>query len=217
MRAAALTIVLLALAATAASAAFEAFSVKGDLDGDGSREEARTVRVPNPTDPNDDLLAGTEVNIRDSCASGRIDRKVAGPQDSLALLKLYEADTRRGREVFVDLRSGASGRSGEAHLVAWRPSGGKGCGAPRDLFAYDSTRPSPRPNGAVSFNGFAVRVRQLERRFPGREIKLDQTYLRRGDAGCCPSLVRHTWLRYDGRRDKYVRYRRSMAELPNRR
>jgi hypothetical protein len=118
-----------------------------------------------------------------------------------------------GRELYAELRSGAAGRAGEAHLVAFRRSGARGCSAPRELFSYSSERPSRRPRSARSFNNFAVYVRELERRFKGREVRLDETYLARGDGACCPSLMKRTLLRFDRRRDRYVRYDVSVREL----
>jgi hypothetical protein len=202
VRAAVLTLAISLLAAAGAGGFYEPFSVRGDLDGDGAREEALTVKVPDPQNPNDDIAARTEVHVKDACPGGERRSRVAGPQDSLAFLRLYRADTKPGREVYVELRSGAAGRAGEAHLVRWR-----NCAGPRDLFRYTSERPTRRPRDAVSFGNFAIFVRQLERRFAGREIRLDESFLKRGDGACCPSIVKRTWFRYDRRSDRYERYR----------
>lgn len=202
----------LALAAPA-SAFFEDRSVRGDLDADGAPEQAHTVRVPDPAYPGDDTFARTQVNASDSCAAGTTDVRIAGPQDSLAFLKLYEADSRPGREVYAELRSGASGRAGEAHLVAWRPDPAGGCGIPRDLFAYRSDRYTRRPRGTVTASTFSVLVKDIERRFRGKELRLTEGFVTRSDAFCCPSVRKSTYFRYDAARDRHVRYRTCLRRL----
>jgi len=106
--------------------------------------------------------------------------------------------------VFVDLRSGASGRAGETRLVAWR-----GC-RPRDLFRYDSDRPTRRPHGTVDVSSFALVVKDIERRFKGLELRLSE-----GFVFCCPSVQKLTYLRYDRRSDRYVRYRTRQVRRSN--
>jgi hypothetical protein len=202
-----------ALATAPALGFFEDHSVSGDLDGDGAAEQARTVKVPDSAYPGDDSFARTEVHVSDTCATGTTDARVAGPQESLAFLKLPDADTRPGRELYAELRSGASGRAGEAHLVAWRPSSTGACGEPHDLFAYRSSRYTRRPRGTVTMSTFAVVVKEIERRFRGREVRLTEGFVRRGDAFCCPSVRKTSYLRYDAARDRYVRYRTRVRRL----
>jgi hypothetical protein len=92
-------------------------TVRGDLDADGAPETVRAVRVDVADVP--DEFDQTAIEVSDDCgARGTVTRRIAGPQDNLVLLRLKRADTRRGREVFADLRSGAAGRLGEARLVA---------------------------------------------------------------------------------------------------
>jgi hypothetical protein len=176
-------------------------TVHGNLDADGAAETVRVVRVDVPGV--EDRFDRTAIEVTDECgAKGQVTRRVAGPQDNLVLLRLKRADTRKGREVFADLRSGAAGRLGEARLVAWR-----GC-APRKLFAYDSdhhTRTPRRGNGDIS--AFTVRVRDITRRYRGLEIALNERFNRPGEPSCCGSISKTTRWRYSRKRDRYIRYR----------
>ena len=170
--------------------------MRGDLDADGKTETVRAVRVDLPGVK--DEFDQTAIEVTDDCGTKRI----AGPQDNLVLLRLKRADTRPGREVFADLRSGAAGRLGEARLVAWRKC------APRNLFAYDSdhhTRTPKRGNGDIS--AFLVKVRNLTRRYRGLEVSLNERFNRPGEPSCCGSISKTTRWRYSRKRDRYVRYR----------
>ena len=198
---------LLLLAAAPAAAFLEPVSLTADLDGDGDREQVEAVRVV--LEDVEDMFDRTAVRIGDTCAGQVVRRRVAGPQDNLALLRLRPIDPRPGREVFVDLRSGASGRLGEARVVAWRKRGG--CGAARSLFAYGSDRPTSSPPGATDeVSSFALRARALTRRFRGLELVLVEQFLRRGEPGCCGSVRKTTLLRYSRAKDRYVVYRTSV-------
>jgi hypothetical protein len=171
-------------------------TVRGDLDADGKAETVRAVRVDLPGVK--DEFDQTAIEVTDDCGTKRI----AGPQDNLVLLRLKRADTRPGREVFADLRSGAAGRLGEARLVAWRKC------APRNLFAYDSdhhTRTPKRGNGDIA--AFTVKVRNLTRRYRGLEVSLNERFNRPGEPSCCGSISKTTRWRYSRKRDRYVRYR----------
>ena len=209
LRLAVLAAGLAACVAGPAAAVYEPLSLSRDLDGDGDTDTVRTVDASG-----DGPL--TAVNISDECGDGSTtDVRVTGAQDSLARLKLYPADTRPGREVFVDLRSGAAGRVGEARLVGWRPpSGASTCPRPRTLFRYRSTNPSSPPRGASENSSFAAAVRNVERRFAGREVILDEFYVTEEiPAGCCPSFRKRRFFRYSSSSDKYVRYRTQVTRL----
>ena len=175
-------------------------TVHGDLDADGTAETVRAVRVDVPGVQN--RFDQTAIEITDDCGSqGEVTRRIAGPQENLALLRLKWADTRPGREVFADLRSGAAGRLGEARLVAWR-----NC-ALRQLFAYRSdhhTRTPPGGNGDIS--AFVVKLRDMTRRYRGLEVALSERFNRQGDPPCCGSISKTTHWRYSRARDRYVRY-----------
>jgi hypothetical protein len=212
----ALTIAL-ALALVASAPAFVGPEQRrGDLDGDPATETARAVRVDIPGVEN--RFDQTEIRVSDDCDGQRIDQRITGVQDNLALLRLKRADTRRGREVFADLRSGAAGRVGEARLVAWRVSAGFPCRVPRDIFRYETEDPTRTPRGGTGdISSFLISVRNIVRRYRGLEIALDERFLRRGDATCCGSIKKVTYWRYSARRDRYVRYRTVLRRLRFRR
>ena len=201
-------LMLLCLLATPAAAFQKPVTLMADLDGDGDPEtvEAYRIEVEGAEDPFDQ----TGIRVRDTCNGQTLSRKVAGPQDNLATLRLKELDTRGGREIFLDMRSGASGRLGEARVVAWR-RGGTSCRRPRALFTYKSERPTSSPTGAtreVSF--FILRAKALSRRYGGTELVLVEQFLKRGEPGCCGSVRKTTLLRYSRPRDRYVPYRTSV-------
>ena len=205
MRRVALSAVLACLAAVPAAAFVRPVTVRGDLDGDRPAETVQAMRVD--LEDVEDAFDRTAIRVTDTCRGRRIARRVAGPQDNLATLRLRSVDPRRGKEIVVDLRSGASGRLGEARVVAWR-RGGPDCRRPRSLFAYLSDRPTRAPRGTtgeVAF--FGVRLRELERRYRGTELVLVERFLKRGDPACCGSVTKTTSLRYSRARDRYVPYR----------
>ena len=205
MRRLVLTTLVLSLAAAPAAAFVEPVTLRGDLDGDRALERVDAVRVD--LEGVADAFDRTAIRVTDVCRGRRVTRRVAGPQDNLATLRLRTVDPRPGKEILVDLRSGASGRLGEARVVAWR-RGGASCRRARSLFAYHSDRPTSSPPGAtdeVSF--FSVRLRNASRRHAGTEILLGERFLRRGDPACCGSIRKNTLLRYSRARDRYVPYR----------
>jgi hypothetical protein len=201
MRTLLLAATLLALAAPSAFALFEPKTRHVNLDGDAKAETVRTVKVPGPNGETDDLAAGTEVAIQDDCGS----IPVTGPQDALGHLSFPKADTHPGREVLVDLRSGASGRAGSIDLVGWRRRA-SGCARPRTLFHYSSGQRVRAPRGAEDKAGFGARVRDLTSRFAGKELALSVYFTKPGDALCCPSFHKTILYRYDRHRDVYRRY-----------
>jgi hypothetical protein len=193
------------LLVVAPAAAFvKPVTLSGDLDGDRPLEKVEAVRVD--VEGVEDAFDQTAIRVSDSCRGQRVSQRVAGPQDNLATLRLKSLDTRAGREIFVDMRSGASGRLGEARVVAWR-RGGSGCRRPRSLFTYLSTRPTKSPPGATrEISLYALRARSLTRRFRGTELMLVEQFLRRGEPSCCGSIRKTTLLRYSRARDRYVVY-----------
>ena len=121
---------------------------------------------------------------------------------------LRKIDTRRGREVFFDMRSGASARQGEARVVAWRKHSGPTCRKARAIFKYRSTHPTHAPsdtNGEVS--SFDVKVRERAHRYRGKEVILSEVFTRSDDPLCCGTVRKLSYWRYSRARDKYVRYK----------
>lgn len=60
------------------------------------------------------------------------------------------------------------------------------------------------------YSGASYDTRELDERFSGPEIRLEEGVLSRGDAGCCPSRLRITYLGYNGA--SYVPYGRFYEE-----
>lgn len=200
MRRITLACLALFLFALPAQAVFFDKEKSGQLDGDPDIERAYTVEVGNDR---------TALKIADPCRSGKAySRRVTGVEDSLARLELHSADTRPGKEVFVDLRSGAAGRSGEASVIAWRHPEGEVCGVPRRLFHFDSehVRRPPPVEGAYLAN-FGVRVKNASDAHAGKEVVVDEAWARSTEGACCPTILRRVWYGYvSGRRDRYAVY-----------
>ena len=204
----ALGVLALIALAVPAYALFKPKSVSGNLDSDAAAEHVKAVRIPSPVDPNDDDLAQTAVNVFDTCPSGPTDQRIAGPEEALVTLRLVSADTRPGKEAFVDLRSGASGRHGELRVVSLRPApaGSAVCEVAHDDFRYFSTHPTRHPRGANSLTDFELTIKDFKRRFKGKELRLLEGWAKPTDALCCPSFEKVTFYRYDRKKDHYVRY-----------
>ena len=212
MRRLALGIPLALLLAAPATAFVGPEQRTGDLDGDGDAETVRAARVDLPKI--EDQFDQTDIRVADTCGGQAIDQRVAGPQESLALLKLRAADSRRGLEVFSDLRAGAAGRVGEADLVAWRPAPGFPCRVPRRLFHYESANPTRAPKGASGGVGsYAVSLRDETKRYRGLELTLDERFLGAKDPACCPMTSKVTRWRYSRGRDRYVRYQTRIRQI----
>ena len=192
--------------ATAPAGAFNGPVVKkGDLDGDGQNETVRSVRVDLPGV--NDMFDQTKVRVQDDCDGGVVKRNVAGPQDNLEALRLKRVDTRKGREIFTSLRSGAAGRQGEARVVAWRPLKDSDCGKPRRLFRYRSIHPTKAPSGSTGeVSSFNVALKNRTNRYRGVEVRLSEGFLKSGEPECCPTIKKVTLYRYSRKRDRYVRY-----------
>jgi hypothetical protein len=193
-----------------ASAFVEPITKRAELDGDPGTE---TVVVrPHPPGAQDSFER-TQVRVRDTCPPSPIDRRIAPIHDNLERLRLRRADRRPGAEVFLVLRDGARGVLGEARLVAWRPDPAA-CRKEKPLFVYDSDRHTPTPRGGtgdIAF--FNARMRELESRFAGPEIVVDERFLRRGDPPFFGSIKKLTFWRYRLGRDRYVRYDSKVSRL----
>ena len=203
-----LFLIALALLLLPASAvAFRGVSDRhGDLDGDSANETVYTERVDLPGV--DDEFDPGVIRIRDRCGAEVVDRRISTSHDGVAALRLRRVDTRRGAEVYFDMRSGASGRLGESKVVAWRRRSGTPCRRPRALFKYRSTRPTRAPSGTTGETStFVVKLGERARRYRGKEVILSETFLRRGEPECCGSVRKITYWRYSRARDKYLRYR----------
>ena len=162
-----------------------------------------------------DIQAGQftqhNVQLQDTCDGAPVTYDLLPkPQDVIDRLRVVRAEGRKRPDTLVVAVSGASGRAGVAELEryddAQTAEADGGCTQPKVLFSYDSTNPRPRPPRHFTVAGFRVSVRNLTKRFHGREIRLVEGLAGPHDALCCPSRLRVTRLRYDRARDRYVRY-----------
>jgi hypothetical protein len=200
-RLALVTVPLLALA-TPAFAWLGPAEKHADLDGDGSAETVKAVRIPVPG-VTDQRFDQTAIEIDATCQGAAVSKRIAGPQDNLVLMRLRNADGRKGREVFVDLRSGAAARLGEARVVAWRK--GSPCSKARQLFRYKSDHHTRTPRGGNGdLTGFDAGYRK-RRGSRALDVVLKEQFLRKGEPECCGSIHKTTVYRYSGARDRYVR------------
>ena len=162
----------------------------------------------------DEAVVESQVTIVDVCAG--VERRFdlfREPQGRVNRIAVLEADGDRSRpELLVDGRSGAAGYIGEVAVVRL-DGGGAVCARPRVLFRHPGAR-TRRPRGAFrSVTGF-VRARDYRRDVRGRELRLDQSWYRAADPGCCPTWNSIRFFRYSAERDRYVPYRAVIRRLP---
>jgi hypothetical protein len=157
--------------------------------------------------------------VQDTCGGAPYASVISSEQDFVQTLKVANFEPRTKRpEIFFDLRSGAGGRAGEVGIVSWEDtSNPTACRTPRDLFLYPSRRTVGKvPRRAKSHDSFAVTLRNHTKRFPGKEVRLVETYVDRNDAFCCPSFERATWFGYSARKDRYVRISTAVRRIKKR-
>jgi hypothetical protein len=196
----ALTAVFMLVAVAPASGWLGPKQKSGDLAGDGSTETVRSVRVPVPG-VTDQHFDATAVQIESVCNGVPVTKRIAGTQDNLGLLRLRNADGRKGREVFVDMRSGASARLGEARVVAWRK--GSPCSRARQLFRYKTDHHTRTPRGGNGdITGFSAGYRR-RKGSKALDVVLKEQFLRKGEPLCCGSIRKTTFWRYSASLDRY--------------
>jgi hypothetical protein len=187
-----------------------------NLDGDPEPETllARELlcyrdgaEVPPPCQPDD--VRQLMPAIQDTCNGQPVTHDLFSPAgaENITVARVLDADGDASRpEVFVQGFSGATGRTGEAVLVRLTDAPGA-CPQPRRLFHHpDRAFDGRRLRGGYGAMG-VVRIRDFSRRYRGRELRVEIPFYRRRDAGCCPSMRKTVWLRYDPRRDLYRLYR----------
>ncbi len=179
------------------------------MDGDPDQETVRAVPVASTQDPG---TTDFTVEIADPCpAASPITARVAGPQAELGYLRLIDADVPAGQEAVIDLRSG---RLGEAKVIAWRITPGNPCGSPREIFSYNAFRSTKAPQKTRGLASWGISVRELEGRFGGKEVLLDEGFARTGERLCCPTLHKLTYYRFNAALDHYVRYSTKLQRRP---
>jgi hypothetical protein len=163
-----------------------------------------------------DQFAERRVVVEDTCNGAPYTRVISSAQEAVIKLKVSNFEDITDRpEIFFDLRSGAGGRFGEIRMVSWEdgPTPGS-CPVPRSLFRYPSQRTRGRvPRGAKSGDTFDATLRDVSKRYAGKELRLRETYVDRNDALCCPSFERITWFGYSAGKDLYVRFRTHVKRI----
>jgi hypothetical protein len=165
----------------------------------------------------DDQFKRRRIEIEDSCAGAVHAIPISSVQDFVYRLRVVEADGATSRpEVFFDIRSGATGRGGEARVVRLDDAAPGACPKALTLFRYPSRATlGPVPRGASGHDDWSPSLGNYSRRYRGREIRLTETYVDRNDAFCCPSFKRVSYFRYNRARERYVRYLTRVSRIKN--
>jgi len=154
--------------------------------------------------------------IEDTCNGAPRALVVSTAQDIVSRLLIANLDGLTPRpEIYFDLRSGASGRVGDTRIIRWDDPAAPGtCERVRTLFRYPSRKTRGKvPRGAKYHDNYGVRVKEFSKHYPGKEVRLTETYLDRNDATCCPSYQRTSYFGYSGGRDAYERYSTRVKRL----
>lgn len=154
--------------------------------------------------------------VEDTCNGAPYTRVISSEHEAVIALVVSNFEDLTPRpEIFFDLRSGAGGRVGEIRVVSWEDGPtATACPAPRNLFRYPSKRTLGRvPRRARSHDTFDATLRDVTKRYGGKELRLRETYVDRNDALCCPSFERITWFGYSAGRDLYVRFRTHVKRI----
>jgi hypothetical protein len=200
-------------------------TISANLDSDRSLEQVvprrlceapdGTLTVP-PPPCSDDQFPRRRIEVEDSCDGKQFTFAISSVQDFVDRLRVTNADgTTKRPEIFFDIRSGATGRGGEAGVVRILDDRrGTTCPRVKVLFRYPSKATRGRiPRGAAGRDSWSPILRDFTRRYRGKEIRLIETYVDRNDAFCCPSFERVTYFRFSRPRDRYVRYRTHVRRI----
>jgi hypothetical protein len=155
------------------------------------------------------------IELDDTCAGQPRSLPLSTVQDFVARLRVTDVDGNPTyKEVFLDVRSGATGRGGESRLVRMRGDGSGGCPRAESLFRYPSRATAGRlPRRAVARSSWDAEVRDYTRRFRGKEVRLLETYVDRNDPYCCPTFLRASFFRLPRGRDHYLRFRTEVRKI----
>ncbi len=165
----------------------------------------------------EDQFPRRRIEVEDSCDGKSYTFAISSVQDFVDRLRITDADgTTRRPEIFFDIRSGASGRGGEARIVRILDErAGQAC-PPGEIILFRYPRKSTLgriPRGAIGRDSWSPVLRDFTRRYRGKEIRLSETYVDRNDAFCCPSFERVSYFRFSRARDRYVRYRSRVSRI----
>jgi hypothetical protein len=200
-------------------------TISANLDSDRSLEQVVPRQVCESADGaltvppcSDDQFPRRRIEIEDSCDGKPYTFAISSVQDFVNRLRVTNADgTTKRPEVFFDIRSGATGRGGEARVVRIVNDRQVGiCPRTQVLFRYPRKSTLGRiPRGAAGRDSWSPFLRDFTHRYRGKEIRLVETYVDRNDAFCCPSFERVTYFRFSRQRDRYVRYRTGVRRIKN--
>jgi hypothetical protein len=181
------------------------------------RTAAGDIHLPQPTCSADEFPQ-RRVAIEDVCEGKAYISVISSVQDTVDRLKVVNADpTTQRPEVFFEARSGATGRGGDVRVVRYDPIEGSPCSKPRRLFRYPTRATlGTVPRGAAERDSFGALIGEFSKRYKGREIRMNETYVDRDDAFCCPSFRRITFFRYESGQDRYVRYQTRVKRIKKR-
>jgi hypothetical protein len=223
LRPALVVVVVLSLGGLALAASDSPLSANLDSDPALERvvprqlcEAADGTLTASPPACSDDQFPRRRIEVEDSCGGKPYVFAISSVQDFVDRLRITNADgTTKRPEIFFDIRSGATGRGGEALVVRIldeRP--GQVCPRVEVLFRYPSKSTlGPIPRGAVGHDSWSPVLRDFTHHYRGKEIRLIETYVDRDDAFCCPSFKRVSYFRFSRAKDAYVRYRTRVSRI----
>jgi hypothetical protein len=174
----ALVLVSVVLPSALALAAADA-PLSANLDSDPALEhvvsrqlcEAPDGKFTVPPPPcSDDQFPRRRIEVEDSCNGKGYTFAISSVQDFVDRLRVTNADGRTKRpEIFFDLRSGATGRGGEAQVVRIVDERRGVCPRPRILFRYPrKSTLGPIPRGALAHDSWSPVLRDFTRHYRGK-------------------------------------------------
>lgn len=158
------------------------------------------------------------IEVEDACGGGRRVIQLSNVVDYVLQLNVTDVDagpTRR--EIFLDVRSGATGRGGAAGVVRLSGAGPDGCAAPRWLLRYPAKATAGAlPRGAVARASWGLNLANYKKTYDGKEVRVGETYVDRNDGYCCPTFMRFSYFRFDRAKDRYVRFATRVKRIKQR-
>jgi hypothetical protein len=196
-------IAIVALGAATAFAKEPTEHHEANLDRDAALERV-TVEKDKPSTGGPQIY---RVLISDTCPEGEVSEAV-GTGEAPDTFTIKSADTRAGKEVFF-VFGNSFGRGGpaSAKLVAWRSYKSAPCRRARTLYHYNPSK-RDKPEGAGLKTNAVITLANYSRKYPGREVRLDEMYAAEGENTTSESILRRTFYRYRARRDKHTQYRK---------
>lgn len=198
------------VAAAAVPAAFAAHpsqlrETKANLDRDRALERI----VASEDVSSDHSVWRASVAVVDRCRGRDRSLLVLDGYQRLETARAVQADGRSARETLGVLRGLAAG-AGEARLVRLVARAGR-CPSLRTLFSYVAARAEPGPVPELRLTWFTVDLAELERRYPGRELRLVEQF---SMPPMLSSVRRETLYRHVRTRDVYVAYATRTHRVP---